>query len=117
MVLRHISIGRGGTTDDIAAYLRVDSPPAHIVVITLGRHPQADKQQDGCREDCYVSHKPVLSYSSFERNAQEFLGFNRKLHGQFIEHVLGVAIDDKSNGLFGGYAALVAIEQLVLGDF
>ena len=59
----------------------------------------------------------VLSDSAFEGNAEKFLGFNGKLHRQFVEHFFGVAVDDEADGVLSLNAALVAVKELVLTDF
>ena len=65
-----------------------------------------------------IQHSKIpLSYSSLQRYTQQLLCFYRKLHWQLIEHVLGISVNDKSDGLFGGDATLIAVEELVLGDF
>ena len=56
------------------------------------------------------------AHGAFEGDAEQLAGFGGELHGQFLEHVLGIAVDDEAHGLLGGNAALVAVEQLVLGD-
>jgi hypothetical protein len=55
----------------------------------------------------------LLPYCSFERHTEQLLGLDGKLHGQLVEHLLGVAVDDESHGILGGNATLVAIEELV----
>ena len=59
----------------------------------------------------------TLSYRAFEGDGKEFLSLNGELHRQLLQHLLGIAVDDESNGLFSGDATLVAIEELVLRDF
>ena len=51
-----------------------------------------------------------LSDGAFKRDGKELLGFDGELHGEFVKHVLGVAVDDEVDGGFGGDAALVAVE-------
>ena len=59
----------------------------------------------------------TLSHAALERNAQELLGLNGEFHGKFVDHIFGVTADNEGNGVLGGDTALVAVEQLVLGDF
>ena len=58
-----------------------------------------------------------LSDRAFEGDAEQLLGFDGELHGQLVEHLFGIAVDDQSDGILGGDAALVAVEELVLADF
>ena len=51
-----------------------------------------------------------LSNGTFERDAEQFLCLDGKLHGQFLQHLFGIAVDDESYGLLRGNATLVAIE-------
>ena len=62
---------------------------------------------------CRNNSKLHLSHSSFQRYAQQLLCLNSKLHWQLVEHVLGIAVDDKAYSLLGRDATLVAVEQLV----
>ena len=55
-----------------------------------------------------------LPHRSLQRDAQQFLRFYGKFHRQFVEHVLGITIDDQPDGIFQGYASLVTVEELVL---
>ena len=56
----------------------------------------------------------TLSHTALERYRQKLLCLDSKLHRQFVEHILGISVDDESDGLLGRYAALVAVEELVL---
>ena len=58
----------------------------------------------------------MLSDSAFERDGEQFLGLDGKLHGEFLEHLLGIAVDDKANGLLCGDTTLVAVEELIFGN-
>ena len=58
-----------------------------------------------------------LSYGAFERYGKESLGLYGKFHGEFVHDLFGIAIDNESYGLLGGYASLIAVEQLVLRYF
>ena len=58
-----------------------------------------------------------LSHAAFETHTKELLGLNGKFHRELIDDILGIAIDDEVDGVFGGDAALVAIEDLILTDF
>ena len=53
---------------------------------------------------------------SFKRYAEQLLGLDGELHGQLVEHILGIAVDDQPHSLLHGNAALVAVEELVLTD-
>ena len=55
-----------------------------------------------------------LSYRSFQTYAQEFPGFHGKLHREFVEHFLRIAVYNQTDGLLHGNAALVALEELIL---
>ena len=41
------------------------------------------------------------------------MGLNGKLHGQLVEHLLGVAVDDQADGLLLVDAALEAVKDLI----
>ena len=58
-----------------------------------------------------------LSHGAFERDAEQFLRLDGKLHGQLVEHFLGISVHNQAHGLFCRDAALVAIEELCLADF
>ena len=55
-----------------------------------------------------------LSNGSLQRHAQQLLRLDGKLHRQFLNHLLGIAVHYQADSLLRGYAALVAVEQLVL---
>ena len=57
------------------------------------------------------------SDGAFEGNLKEFLRLDGKLHRQFRKHLAGIAVHYKANGLFRGYAPLVAVKELVFTDF
>jgi hypothetical protein len=59
----------------------------------------------------------VLTYGAFECDCEESLSLDGKLHWEFVHDFFGVAVDDEGNGFFGRDAALVAVEELVFGDF
>ena len=58
-----------------------------------------------------------LPDASFQADTQQFLGFDGELHGKFFEHFLGVAVDNQADSAFLVDAALLAVKQLVVGDF
>ena len=58
-----------------------------------------------------------LSYGAFQCDLQQFLSLDGKLHGELVHHLLGVAVHNETDGFFGRYAALLAIEDLLLVDF
>ena len=64
-------------------------------------------------EDRYYREKG-LSYAAFEANAEQFLGLDGELHGQFAEDIFGIAVDDETHGALGRDTALLAVEKLVL---
>ncbi len=41
------------------------------------------------------------------------MSLNGELHWEFLQYLFGIAVDDKSYGLFCWDASLVAVEQLV----
>ena len=45
------------------------------------------------------------------------MGFDGEFHGEFVEDFFGIAVDDEVDGAFLVYAALFAVEELVVGDF
>ena len=47
---------------------------------------------------------------------QQFLGFDGKLHGQFVHHLFGVAVNDETDCVFEGNTPLLAVEELVFID-
>ena len=53
----------------------------------------------------------------FQRDRDQFLRFNSKLHRQFLQHFLAEPIHNKRDGLFFIHAALAAIEQLIVIHF
>ena len=57
-----------------------------------------------------------LAHRSLEGDREELLCFDGELHGELVEHVLGIAVDDEADGFLGGDATLVAVEELVLVD-
>ena len=50
------------------------------------------------------------AHGAFERDGKQFLCFDGKLHGELVEHVFGVTVDDEVHGRLGRDAALVAVE-------
>ena len=56
-------------------------------------------------------------YRSFQRHGQQLSCLNRKLHGQFVEHIFSVTVHNKSRRRFGIYAARSTIEHLLLRNF
>src|SRR5579872_3909245 len=59
----------------------------------------------------------LLSNASFETDAQKLLGFHREFHGQFAEYFLAETVHNHRHRIFGGDAALPAVENLVFADF
>src|SRR5574340_390375 len=64
----------------------------------------------------FVRANFVLPDAALQAHAQQLLGLHGELHGQLAEHLLAKAVDDHGDGVFGGDAALAAIENLVLAD-
>ena len=64
-------------------------------------------------EESREQSTPPLPYAALKAHTEELLGFNGKLHRELIDDFLGIAIDDEIDGVFGGDAALVAIEELI----
>src|SRR5512135_2739278 len=54
--------------------------------------------------------------AALEADSKQFLGLDREFHRQLLEHFLAETIDDHRYRVLGGYAALHAVEQLVLAD-
>lgn len=50
------------------------------------------------------------AHGAFERDGKQFLCFDGKLHGEFVEHILCVTVDDEVYGRLCRDAALVAVE-------
>src|ERR1022692_1205422 len=57
-----------------------------------------------------------LSDASFETDSKQLLGFHGELHGQLAEDLFAEAVHDHGDRVFGGNAALPAIENLVFAD-
>src|SRR4051794_33173320 len=70
------------------------------------------------------SHQPPVtnhptttsSHTTFERNPQQLLRFQRELHRQLLEHFLAEAADDHAHRLLRAESALLEIEDLILAD-
>ena len=59
---------------------------------------------------------PLSTDRSRQRDAQQFLRLDGELHRQLAENLLGVAVDDEADGVLLVNAALLAVEELVVGD-
>src|SRR5947209_7928766 len=59
----------------------------------------------------------VLSHTPLEADRDQLLRLDGELHWQLLQHVANEAVDDQSRCLFAREPALLAIEELVLGDF
>ena len=57
-----------------------------------------------------------LSYSALQRYGKQLLSLDSKLHREFLQHLLCIAVDDESYGLLCGNASLFPIEELFPGD-
>ena len=57
------------------------------------------------------------AYTSFKRNLKKFLRLNGKLHRELVHNLLGIAVDNKPDGLLCGYASLIAVKHLVFADY
>src|SRR5271165_4282730 len=54
-----------------------------------------------------------LSNASFQTHTEQLLRFHGELHGQFLKDFLAETVHDHGDGIFGGDAALPAVENLV----
>ena len=70
-------------------------------------------QSERIRHQFRPVRQKASAYGAFERYAEQFLGLDGELHGEFLQHLLGIAVDDKPHGLLGRDAPLIAIEELV----
>ena len=68
-------------------------------------------------EEAPASPFHSLSHTTFERNGKELLRFDGKLHGEFVDDFARIAAHNEIDGILNGNAALLAVEQLVFGDF
>src|SRR5687767_385778 len=59
---------------------------------------------------------PPLTDRSFERDAEQLLGFDGELHGQLPEDLPAETADDHVDRILGRQPALTAVENLVLAD-
>src|SRR4051794_21278889 len=59
---------------------------------------------------------PSSAHRSFKAHGKQLLGLDRKLHRQFVQHLLAEPVDDEIDRVLLRQAALAAVEQLVLGD-
>src|SRR6266508_1663636 len=57
-----------------------------------------------------------LADGSLQAHSQQLLRFDSELHRQLAEHLAAKAIHDHRHRIFGGDAALLAVEELVLAD-
>src|SRR5262249_42522813 len=57
-----------------------------------------------------------LSDTSLERDPEQCLRFQRKLHRQLLEHFLAEARNDHRDGLLGAEPSRLQIEDLILSD-
>ena len=58
----------------------------------------------------------ILSHGAFQRHAEQLLCFYGELHRQLVQYLFGIAVHDEADGLFCGYASLVAVEELLFAD-
>ena len=58
-----------------------------------------------------------LSYTSFERDAEELLRLDRKFHRELVHYLAGITVDNQPHGLFGRDAALLTVKELLFTDF
>ena len=61
--------------------------------------------------------RSFIADAAFETDPEQLLRLDGEFHWQFSQNFLAEAVDDHRDGIFGGEAALVAIEDLVLADF
>ena len=59
----------------------------------------------------------MSTHRTLKSNLQQVLGLDGKLHGELVHHLLGISVDNQGDGLLGGNTSLIAVEELVLGDF
>ena len=69
-----------------------------------------------CRFLISSSGMYVLTNASFETDTEQLLRLDGELHREFLEDFLAEAVDDHRDRVFGGDAALPAVENLVLAD-
>ena len=77
-----------------------------------GDHPIVEVFKHPTKQFCCI-HIIILylsTYRAFQRNAQQLLRFNGKLHRKFVDDFLCIAAHNQSHGIFGADAALVAVE-------
>lgn len=121
----------GGTIDLVMRHLRKDFPDAcrwladttNIIVEEYNPKTQNSKFDNSTSAQPTIQNSKLkiqnsrpLSHRSFQRHAEELLCLDGKLHGQLVEHLLGVAVHDQAHGLLCGYATLVTVEELVFAD-
>ena len=64
---------------------------------------------------CYLCIvKSVLSYRAFEGYLKQTLRLDCKLHRELVHDLFCISVDYKPYGVFGRYAALIAVKYLVL---
>src|SRR5216683_2031485 len=56
------------------------------------------------------------SHAPLEADRDELLPLDREFHRQLLQHIPDESVDDQRYRLFGGEAALHAVEQRLLGD-
>lgn len=52
----------------------------------------------------------VLADGTFKGYLKQLLCFDCEFHWKFVHNFAGIAVDDESHSLFGGYSSLIAIE-------
>lgn len=64
----------------------------------------------------HIDHSMISADGAFEGYGEELLCLYGKLHWELVHYLFGVAVDYQGHGVLGGDAALVAVENLVLGN-
>ena len=55
-----------------------------------------------------------LSYSALQRYGKQFLSLDSKLHREFLQHLLCIAVDDESYGLLCGNTVVASCSKMAL---
>jgi hypothetical protein len=58
----------------------------------------------------FVLRMNGLSHSSLKRYGEELLCLYSEFHREFVDYILGVAVDDETYGILCRYASLIAVE-------
>src|SRR4051794_26374784 len=58
----------------------------------------------------------MSAHTSFETDAEQFLGLDREFHRQLLQHLAAEAVDDGAHRFLFRQTALPAVEELLLAD-